>query len=237
MAPPLGLTSSMLGWCSFSQASTTEAKASLISTASMSSSVSLARSSTVGRGRDGPGQHGDRVDAGQGEGVEAGPGAQAQRVGLLLAHDQDGRGAVGDLRRVAGRDLAVLLEGGLELGQRLDGGVGPDALVGGEDLVGVVALVVADGHGHDLVLEAALGGGPGGPLVALHREGVELLARDAPLVGDHLGADALADQPRPSSRRSGPSCGARRGSRSSRTTEEPMGVRVMDSTPAATTTS
>ena len=49
-------------------------------------------------------------------------------------------------------------------------------------------------HGYQLVLEAALGGGPGGPLVALHREGVELLARDAPLVGDHLGADALALQ-------------------------------------------
>ena len=64
----------------------------------------------------------------------------------------------------------------------------------GEDLVGVLALVVADGDGHDLVLEAALGRGPGGPLVALHREGVELLARDAPLVGDHLGPDALALQ-------------------------------------------
>jgi hypothetical protein len=34
----------------------------------------------------------------------------------------------------------------------------------------------------------------GGPLVAAHREGVEVLARDAPLVGDHLGADALALQ-------------------------------------------
>ena len=77
--------------------------------------------------------------------------------------------------------------------------VGPDALVGGEELVGVVALVVADGDRDDLVLEAALGGGPGGPLVAPHREGVELLARDAPLVGDHLGADALALSRPPSS--------------------------------------
>ena len=63
-----------------------------------------------------------------------------------------------------------------------------------EQLVGVVALLVADGDGDDLVLEAALGRGPRRPLVALHREGVELLARDAPLVGDHLGADALALQ-------------------------------------------
>ena len=37
----------MSGWCSLSQASTTDAKASLISTRSMSSSVSLARSSTL----------------------------------------------------------------------------------------------------------------------------------------------------------------------------------------------
>ena len=43
----VGVDSSMFGWCSFSQARTTEAKASLISTASMSSIVSLARSSTV----------------------------------------------------------------------------------------------------------------------------------------------------------------------------------------------
>ncbi len=41
---------------------------------------------------------------------------------------------------------------------------------------GVVAFVVAHGDRHDLVLEAALGGGAGGPLVALHGEGVEVLA-------------------------------------------------------------
>jgi hypothetical protein len=46
MAPPLTFTRDMSGWCSFSQASTTEAKASLISTRSMSSSVSLAFWST-----------------------------------------------------------------------------------------------------------------------------------------------------------------------------------------------
>ena len=36
IAPPFGLTVAMSGWSSFSQASTTEAKASLISTAAMS---------------------------------------------------------------------------------------------------------------------------------------------------------------------------------------------------------
>ena len=46
MAPPLTLTRSMSGWCSFSQARTTDAKASLISTRSMSARRILARSST-----------------------------------------------------------------------------------------------------------------------------------------------------------------------------------------------
>jgi len=46
IAPPFTLTFSMSGWNSFSHASTTEANASLISTASMSPMVSLARSRT-----------------------------------------------------------------------------------------------------------------------------------------------------------------------------------------------
>ena len=54
IAPPFTLTLSMSGLSSFSQASTTEAKASLISTRSMSSMVIPARSSTffvAGMGR------------------------------------------------------------------------------------------------------------------------------------------------------------------------------------------
>ena len=46
MAPPLGFTLSMSGRYSRSQASTTDAKASLISTRSMSSSESFALAST-----------------------------------------------------------------------------------------------------------------------------------------------------------------------------------------------
>ena len=48
-------------------------------------------------GGDRAGEHRHRVDAGEGEGVEAGPRGEAELVGLLLAHDQHGRGAVGDL--------------------------------------------------------------------------------------------------------------------------------------------
>ena len=46
MAPPLTLTFSMSGWCSFSHARTTDANASLISMRSMSSRESLDFSST-----------------------------------------------------------------------------------------------------------------------------------------------------------------------------------------------
>ena len=42
-------------------------------------------------------------------------------------------------------------------------------------------------------LEAALGAGPQGPLVALDGEGLHVLAGDVPLLGDHLGAAELAD--------------------------------------------
>ena len=101
MAPPLGFTISMLGWCSFSQASTTEAKASLISTASMSSSVSLARSSTVVVAGIGPVSIVTGSTPASAKAWKRARGRRPEGVRLLLAHDQHGRGAVGDLRRVA----------------------------------------------------------------------------------------------------------------------------------------
>ena len=67
-------------------------------------------------------------------------------------------------------------------------------------------------------------------------ERVEVLARDAPLVGDHLGADALVLQ-------SADRLVARHHARAEGeaevacTTDEPIGTRVMTSTPAATTMS
>ena len=57
-------------------------------------------------------------------------GFRPERLGLPALHQQHRGGAVGDLRRVARRDLAVLLEGRLELGELLEGGVRADALVG-----------------------------------------------------------------------------------------------------------
>ena len=185
----------MSGWCSFSQASTTEAKASLISIASMSSSVILARSSTV---------------------VVAGMGPVSMVIGSTPARAKAWKRARGrrpsalafsSLMMSTAEAPSVICEelpavtlppSGLKAGLSLASvstvlsGRMPSSAVSSSSVS--VALVVADGHRDDLVLEAALGGGPGGPLVALGREGVELLAGDAPLVGDHLGPDALADQ-------------------------------------------
>ena len=103
--------------------------------------------------------------------------------------------------RVAGGDLAVGLEGRLQVGERLGGGAGADALVLGDELVAlddVAGLLVEAllGDPDDLVVEAALVGGPLGALLALGAEGVEVLAGDAPLVGDHLGRDALGHEAR-----------------------------------------
>ena len=58
----------------------------------------------------------------------------------------------------------------------------------------VAAVLVANVDGDDLALEASLGGRLGRAPVALGGEGVEVLAGDPPLVGDHLGTDALVLQ-------------------------------------------
>ena len=54
--------------------------------------------------------------------------------------------------------------------------------------------VAVDGEGDDLALEAALLGRLGGELVGAQADLVELGAGDLPLVGDHLGRDALRDE-------------------------------------------
>ena len=78
----------------------------------------------------------------------------------------------------------------------------------------------------DLALEAALVDRRDRPAVRLERVRVELLAREAPLLGDHLGRDPLRDD-LPAlvsfSERSPPF--------------EPIGTRDIISTPAETTTS
>ena len=98
-------------------ASTTEAKASLISMTSMSSMVMPVRSSRSLGGVDRAGEHEHGVDADEAGVDDLGPGREAERLGLLRGHEQHGAGAVGDLRRGAGGVHAVLAGDGLERGR------------------------------------------------------------------------------------------------------------------------
>ena len=68
----------------------------------MSASFRPARLSAFLRGRHGAGAHHGRVDAGDGRGHDPHQRLEAERLGLLLAHDQQRRGAVVERRAVAG---------------------------------------------------------------------------------------------------------------------------------------
>ena len=99
----------------------------------------------------------------------------------------------------AGSDLAVGLERRLQAGEALGRRAGADALVTGvllAEFVDLAAVAVEDlgVHGDDLVVEAALVRGLLAALLGLGAERVEVFAGDAPLVGDHVGADALGHE-------------------------------------------
>ena len=225
MAPPFTLTLSMSAWSSFSQARTTEAKASLISTRSMSSIDILAFSRMARVAGMGPvsmvtGSTPARAKAWK---RARGVRPRAAAFSSLMMSTAEAPSVICD-------ELpAVTLPSGLKAGFRL---ARTSAVVSGrmpsswvEHLVGDLALVVLHVHGHDLALEPALGRGPGGVLLAAGREGVEVLTGEAPLVGDHLGRDALGDEAAAlgvAGHHLGP-----KGKPRSRTTEEPMGVWVM----------
>ena len=122
-------------------------------------------------------------------------------------------GAVGDLRRVAGGDLAVGLERRLELGQRLDGGAGrmPSSAVTTRR---ARRLLVARRPAPATI---SFSKRPSSVACAARcwlcgAEGVEVLAGEAPLVGDQLGRDALRHEAA-DRRRSGRRPSGRTGSR------------------------
>ena len=129
-------------------------------------------------------------------GHEPGPGPEAQAPRLLGGGDQNQGGAVGNLAGVAGGHHPVRFERRLEGGHLLQARLPPGALVGLQDLGG---LLVGGGHGQrdQLPGEAALVGGPDGPLVALVGVGVQLLPAQLPLLGDQLRRDPLGDQSEP----------------------------------------
>ncbi len=106
----------------------------------------------------------------------------AQRGGFLLGHQQHRGGTIGEWGRVAGGDRAVpAVEHGAELGQRLQRGIAPDPVVGGDDLVEVGAAE----PGGDLRREPAVVRRGGGTLMAQERIAVLGLAAD-PVLFRHL---------------------------------------------------
>ena len=113
------------------------------------------------------------VDVVDGGGLRLGDVGEDRQAALfrpLLGGEQDGRGAVGERRRVGrGHRPLGAAEDRLQLRQLLQAGVGAQVLVAVEPDVG----------GHQVVEEAAVVGG-GEVLVALDRELVLLLAADLP---------------------------------------------------------
>ena len=167
MAPPLGLTVSGSGFSSFSQDSTTEAKASLISVTWMSDIDRPVRASRCWVASMGPVSIRIGIAADEAGVDDAGPRPQPEGLGLAPLHEQHGAGAVGDLRRRAGGVTSALgtddriagLHDGLQPGERLERRL-PQALVlgdvvgrpGGLAVVAEVGCVDLD----ELALEAAL---------------------------------------------------------------------------------
>ena len=130
---------------------------------------------------------------------------------------------------------AVLAGDGLEGGQLLEGGLA-QALVAGDGVgrAGRLALLVDVGRvdRDDLGAEAVLGPGRGGALLGAEAELVGVVAGDAPLVGDALGALELRGELvlREVRLRD-------RTAEARRSALEPIGTRLMTSTPQATATS
>jgi len=141
--------------------------------------------------------HDDGRHADDGRADPLGEDLEPELVGDVAAHEREGRRAVRDLRRVAGRARAALLEARLELGERLERRLRPDALVLGQDELLDDLGLVALGRRHLAHLDRRdLGGEVARVLrrlgLGVRRAGelVLVLARDAVLFGDGLGRRA-----------------------------------------------
>ena len=78
----------------------------------------------------------------------------AEGLGLRLRGDDGGGASIGDLRGVAGGDIAGAAERPTQTAEGLGGGADPDAFVVGDDQV--VALALLDGDGDDLFGQQAV---------------------------------------------------------------------------------
>ncbi len=129
----------------------------------MSASLTPAASSAAGRRVGRPLEElVAGIDRSEGVGTDVAERRIPERFGLLLAHHQHGRAAVGDRARVAGGEAAVaLVEDRLQLGESLQRGVGADAVVAGDGSI----IAGRRERRRDLRRQAAVRGGGGGPLV------------------------------------------------------------------------
>ena len=159
----------------------------------------------LGRSGRGRGEHDHRLGAGGRGRSHAGAHLEAVRLGVVAGGERQGGGAVDDAAGVAGGvDVVDLLhvgvalegdgiergahpgEGGLELGERLDGGAGAGVLVLVEE---GLALEIDDGEqalGEAVLLDRLLG-----LVLAVEGEGVAVGAGEALDGGDEVGRDAL----------------------------------------------
>jgi NAD(P)H-dependent flavin oxidoreductase YrpB (nitropropane dioxygenase family) len=132
-------------------------------------------------GRDGRGQHQDRVVAAGGQVDDPGPGAQAVLADGAAGRDEQGGGAVGDLAGQGGGDPAACAQR-LEGGHLVQGGVAAGALVLGH-------VLIRD----DLGAERAVVDRADGSLVAGQGVALHLGAADPPLVRDQVRGAELGD--------------------------------------------
>ena len=142
----------------------------------------------VGGGGDGTVEVVVGVGADQGLGHDPGPGTETGLAGTLLGHPQDGGGAVGDLRAVAGRVHPVgehRLEAGQSLGRRVTGTLVPrhQRALAGRSVGAHDRRLDRD----DLPVEPALGHGHGRLALGLEPEPVHVRPGDPVLLGDPLG--------------------------------------------------
>ena len=176
---------------SASQASGTDANASLTSNVPMSARSSPARFRTACVAGIGAGQHEHRVDADHRHGVDPGHRAPARARRDLAGGDEQRAGAVGDLRGVARGDGAALLERRLQPGQHRRGRARADALVLGH--------VAAHGRAPGATAPSKRAGRSCAAAAARARPRAVRsrrapVAGQAPAAGDHLGADALVER-------------------------------------------
>ena len=231
--PPFGFTSpaSQRSWSPVSARNwrTTDAKASLTSTTAMSSQPRPAFASARAHASGIAVEHPVRVDARETERDEARARLEAEPLDGGLAREQHRRRAVDDRARVPGGHDTVRLERGLERRELLERRVAPRGLVDGEQHDRPAG---ADLDGDDLVLEPALVDRRDRAPVRLERVLVERLARRASTPRRCTSAEIPCGTigqrspifsftaPHPMSPRF-----------------DPIGTRVMCSTPAATTRS